>query len=310
MSRQYQEEFYNTKYSFDINQKSTRYLYASMNDVLVITLNMPSLNNTQLTRVIMQKVQKEYPDDLYYIASIDEGYATVFVFNKWLLDTVKDSKIKKFLPEIYMVPFNNRLSVCKVIDGYIVRTSQDSGFRLNDRDAVKEYINGKEYDLYNFTEARMGNSWRNIYKKNHLKDFWNKKRNPSPVPSEYKKPAVKTEKTISGFITGLLIVLILGVWGFIYYNNTKIIADYDNAIAEMKADKREMVYPYPTNITASHINTKQANKKKTQISKYFDNLVSRYYKDSFSIFGNTIKVKTQRLDNRPKNLNNYKVYYE
>jgi len=63
MSRQYQEEFYNTKYSFDINQKSTRYLYASMNDVLVITLNMPSLNNTQLTRVIMQKVQKEYPDD-------------------------------------------------------------------------------------------------------------------------------------------------------------------------------------------------------------------------------------------------------
>lgn len=307
----YQEEFYNLKYGFDLSNANTRYLYASMNDILVITLNMPMLDNAQLTRVIMQKVQKEYPGDLYYISSMKEGYATVFIFNKWLLDTVKDSKIKKFLPEIYMVPFNNRLSVCKVRDGYIIRTSQDSGFRLNEKRAVKEYISGKEYDLYNFTDAKMGNSWNNIYNKGHLKEYWKKKVNPQAVPSEYKRPkANKDRGIVSNFITALLLVSILGVWGFIYYNNAKIIAKYNNVMAEMKADKRDMVYPYPLNITASEVHDRIKSLEKSDLSKYFDNMVSKYYSDSFSIFDKKIKVKTDRPGERPKKINNYKVYYE
>lgn len=154
-------DMYN-KYCMEKNGARSGNILAKMTNINVVEVKVPKIKKSQAMKVAVTICEQKYGAGMYKVQSIEDGMALVYTFKKVWLDGYKGSNVN-LIPELYLVPLvDNVVGVLRVSDGYIIRDGENSGFRVEDRGVVKEYLRGKEYSLYNMSGVKMRKSWKEI----------------------------------------------------------------------------------------------------------------------------------------------------
>jgi len=291
------------------NNIKSKKIFSSMNNVLVYDRDYPNVKKPDALRLIQKDLNIKYPGESYKIHVDDQGKYVIYVYrDSWNKNTKRKKANTKSIPEIYMVPFSTKISIAYTGSGYIIRTGNNSGFRVSNQEQVRSYIAGKEYELYNFTKKDMGSNWVTMDDCQKISKSWD------DTKKRYKEIKLKSQSVkVTPFKYLLLTVSYLAIIGSIY-------GIYDAKQAEVHGLKTSIgelsksIYKV-TGKSKSEVSRENKSKDSgggTFISMYYNELMKYHSMDSFYIDGDTVRVYTksdQRM-NQIKNLNKKKVFYE
>lgn len=149
-----------TKYKMECDGINARYIFASMNNINVVKIKVPNIVKNKAKKIAILNATHKYKKGNFQFNSVEDGIAKIYTFDKNWIDKFQGTTVD-VIPEIYLVPYKEgTVGVLAVCNGFIVRDGEDSGFRLESKTAVKEYLKNKSFNLYNIDSKKVNTNWK------------------------------------------------------------------------------------------------------------------------------------------------------
>jgi hypothetical protein len=139
---------------------NARYVFVSMNNINVVELKVPDIAKNKAKKIAILNATHKYKSGNFQLNSVEGGVARIYTFDEKWIEKFQGKKVD-MIPEIYLVPYKkNTVSVMAVRDGFVIRDSEDSGFRIESKATVKEYLKNKTFNLYNIDSKKVNANWK------------------------------------------------------------------------------------------------------------------------------------------------------
>lgn len=287
-------------YSLEEEEKKSKFIFGSMENISVITISVPNASRTIQKKVISVSIKDNYDESRFTIAAMSADSAIVFLYDDdWISLYTSNQEI---IPEIYLVPFSDGdVSVCATSSGYIIRESKNSGFRINDAKALKSYLLGKSYSLYNLSSGRVNGRWMDLEKDKTLITAWSEYGNKAKIKAFFKINTLRT--------TGVLSFLIFSSWINIAYQvnafESHLIGQNNFYTTQISKVASSMGLPP----TAPSENIVSLVERPSQVkAPAFKTILSHHLNDSFVI--NSKKAQINSIKKKLPELADYEVVYD
>lgn len=149
-------------YCMEQNSDKAKNIFVLMTNINAVEIKVPNINKKQSIKIADTVSKQKYGEGCYQVKNVESGKALVYVYTNEWISKYKNKNVN-LIPEIYIVPWkDNCVSVMFTGQGYIIRDGLNSGFRMENKITIKEYLVGKEYSLYNMSNNKMRKSWKKV----------------------------------------------------------------------------------------------------------------------------------------------------
>jgi hypothetical protein len=288
-------------YSLEEEGCGSKLIFGSMNNISVISIDVPDAPLAIQHKVIKSNIVNNYSESGYVISQVIKNKAIVYVYDKkWLKTLPLNSNI---LPEIYLVPFHEGfVSVCATEAGFIIRETESSGFRLDNSSAVKEYLLERKYKLFNLSSKSVNQRWKQLNRSDTMDEAWLSTGSTTKIRTSIRVNARQ--------ITMVLSVLIVASWA-------NIATQINTHQSELNA-KNEYLSTQ-VGLLAKSVNLKPSASKSDVFKQIesaklnnkadmFKNLLSYHYSDDFEIDDFVVSIGSK--DKSMPNINGATIVYD